>query len=127
MPASNSSFLDKVLGRLDRLDAGDLQKVVHRLAEERSLLDTLFNTIEDGVVVVDAAGRIDYFNQAASRLLGLSPREAEGGQVQRFLPEVDWDRVLAPGQKGVVRHEVEISYPRPRFLSVFVAPLDVES
>lgn len=127
MPASKSSFLDKVLGRLDRLDAGDLQKVVHRLAEERSLLDTLFNTIEDGVVVVDAAGRIDYFNQAASRLLGLPTRDAEGEPVGRFLPEVDWDRVLAPGQKGVVRHEVETSYPRTRFLSVFVAPLDVGS
>lgn len=128
MPAAKSSFLDKVLGRLDRLDPEGLQKVVRRLAEERSLLDTLFNTIEDGVLVLDAAGRIDYFNQAAARLLGLPARDAEGQPVQRFLPEVDWDRVLtAPGQKGVIRHEVEMSYPRPRFLSVFVAPLEAES
>ena len=67
------SFLDKVLGRLDRLDTEGLQTVVQRLARERSLLETVFNAIEDGVLVVDEAGRILYFNQAATRLLGLQP------------------------------------------------------
>jgi PAS domain S-box-containing protein len=127
MPASKSSFLDKVLGRLDRLDAEGLEQVVRRLAQERHLLETLFNTIEDGVLVLKAGGEIEYFNAAAARLLGLPPEGTEGEPVQRFLPELDWERVLAPTQKGVVRHEVEISYPRPRFLSVFAAPLDTES
>src|SRR6266478_2288779 len=67
--ASKSSFLDKVLGRLSRLDAEGVQTVVQRLARERSFLETLFNTIEDGVLVVDEAGRIVYFNQAVTRML----------------------------------------------------------
>ena len=49
--ASKSSFLDKVLGRLPRLDKEGLQTVVERLAHERAFLETLFNTIEDGVLV----------------------------------------------------------------------------
>ena len=53
MPAAKSSFLDKVLGRIGRLDPEGLQTVVQRLARERSFLETLFNTIEDGVLVVD--------------------------------------------------------------------------
>ena len=61
--AAKSSFLDKVLGRIARLDAQGLQTVVQRLARERSFLETLFNTIEDGVLVVDEDGRILYFNQ----------------------------------------------------------------
>ncbi|MEI9865897.1 MAG: hypothetical protein WDN00_15375 [Limisphaerales bacterium] len=32
--------------------------VVQRLARERSFLETLFNTIEDGVLVADEQGRI---------------------------------------------------------------------
>ena len=51
MAATKSSFLDKVLGRLGRLDTEGLQTVVQRLARERALLETLFNTIEDGVLV----------------------------------------------------------------------------
>src|SRR6266436_10339126 len=69
--AGKSSFLDKVLGRITRLDAEGLQSVMQRLAHERSLLETLFNTIEDGIMVVDEKGHILYFNQAVTRLLGL--------------------------------------------------------
>lgn len=127
MTKPGSGFLDKVLGRLDRLDAEGLQHVVRRLAEERTLLDTLFNTIEDGVLVLDGEGRIEYFNQAAERLLGLPRRQAEGQRIQRYLPELDWPRLLAPAPKGFTRHEVEVSYPRPRFLSIFSAPLETEA
>ena len=53
--AGKSSFLDKVLGRIGRLDTDGLQTVVQRLARERDFLETLFNTIEDGVLVVTEA------------------------------------------------------------------------
>src|SRR5512137_2938223 len=110
MISSKSSFLDKVLGRIGRLDAEGLQTVVQRLARERSFLETLFNTIEDGVVVVDDTGRILYFNQAVTRLLGLQP-DAEGQPLTRFVPELDLARLhdsTAPGR--VTRHELEVGY-----------------
>lgn len=128
MPPPKSSFLDKVLGRIGRLDAEGLQTVVQRLARERSFLETLFNTIEDGVLVVDEAGRILYLNQAVTRLLGLQPN-TEGRQLKEILPEVDWaniSRLDADGGSQIVRHEFEVAYPRPRFLRLYAAPLDGE-
>jgi len=129
MSASKSSFLDKVLGRIGRLDREGLQTVVKRLARERSFLETLFNTIEDGVLVVDEQGRIIYFNQAVTRLLGLQPG-IEGQHVTRYLPELDWEdlsRFDREGGSRVTRHEFEVDYPRPRFLRLYAAPLDPES
>jgi len=70
MPPPKSSFLDKVLGRIGRLDTEGLQSVVQRLVRERSFLETVFNAIEDGILVVDENGHILYFNQAVTRLLG---------------------------------------------------------
>ena len=130
MAAPKSSFLDKVLGRLGRLDTEGLQTVVQRLARERSLLETLFNAIEDGVLVVDESGRVLYFNQAVTRLLGLHHPSAEGQPISRFLPELDWAslaRADAAGGTRVLRHEFEIHYPRPRFLHLYAAPLDGEA
>src|SRR5438874_162749 len=124
--ASKSSFLDKVLGRISRLDTQGLQTVVRRLARERSFLETLFNTIEDGVLVVDEHGRIIYFNQAVTRLLGLQPN-VEGEPVTNFIPELDWQKITrfdTAGGQGVVRHEFEVPFPRPRFLRLYAAPLD---
>jgi PAS domain S-box-containing protein len=127
--APKSSFLDKVLGRIGRLDTEGLQTVVQRLARERSFLETLFNTIEDGVLVVDEAGGIIYFNQAVTRLIGLQAG-AEGEPIARYLPELDWKDVLRRDHAGgqhVVRHEFEVHYPRSRFLRLYVAPLDGEA
>src|SRR6266540_3546197 len=119
MAAAKSSFLDKVLGRIGRLDTEGLQSVVQRLARERSFLETLFNTIEDGVLVVDESGRVLYFNQAVTRLLGLQHPSAEGQPISRFLPELDWAslaRADAAGGARVSRHEFEVHYPRPLIL-----------
>jgi two-component system, sporulation sensor kinase E len=126
MPASKSSFLDKVLGRIGRLDTEGLQTVVQRLARERSFLETLFNTIEDGVLVADEQGRIIYFNQAVTRLIGLQT-DAEDLHIADILPEVDWEKFSKSDIAGgahVMRHEFEIHYPRPRFLRLYAAPLD---
>lgn len=121
-----SSFLDRVLGRIGRLDTEGLQTVIQRLARERAFLETLFNTIEDGIIVADEAGCVLYFNAAAARLIGLPSTGVEGEPVRKFLPELDWDTLIASDRKGnrAVRHEFEIGYPRPRYVRLFAAALD---
>src|SRR3977135_2251804 len=107
--APKSSFLDKVLGRIGRLDTEGLQTMVQRLARERSFLETLFNTIEDGVLVAGEQGRVIFVNQAVTRLIGLQP-DAEDLQVADILPEVDWEKILRADRAGgahVTRHEFE--------------------
>src|SRR4051812_44418848 len=130
MAIPKSSFLDKVLGRIGRLDKEGLQTVVQRLARERSFLETLFNTIEDGVLVLDESGRILYYNQAIARVLGVQNQGLEGEPIDQLLPDLDWGALARHDARGgarVVRHELEIHYPRPRFLSIYAAPLDGEA
>ena len=129
MPTPKSSFLDKVLGRIGSLDAEGLQNVVQRLARERTFLETLFNTIEDGVLVADENGRVIYSNQAVARLLG-PQAGVEDQHVTDILPELDWKNISQldhVGGQRVVRHEFEVHYPRPRFLRLYAAPLDGEA
>jgi two-component system, sporulation sensor kinase E len=125
-----SGFFDKVLGRIDRLHSEGLQTVVQRLVRERSFLETLFNTIEDGVLVADRGARILFFNRAATELLGLPAGAVEGLLVQRYLPALDWAKLCAPAGGGgprIARHEFEVNYPRPRFLRLYAAPLEEEA
>lgn len=129
MAPPKTSFLDKVLGRIGRLDNEGLQTVVQRLARERAFLETLFNTIEDGVLVVDERGRIIYFNEAVTRLIGLKPG-SEGDPITSVLGDLDWKTISTFDREGgrhVIRHEFEVSYPRQRFLRLYAAPLDGEA
>jgi PAS domain S-box-containing protein len=130
MAHAKSSFLDRILGRIGRLDAEGLQTVVQRLARERNFLETLFNAIEDGVLVVDETGHILYFNAAITRLLGWTSEQVEGRLISEFLPELKWESLAAPGpsgRQGATHREFEVTYPRPRFLRVYAAPLDGEA
>jgi PAS domain S-box-containing protein len=129
MATVKSSFLDKVLGRIGRLDTEGLQSVVQRLERERSFLETLFNRIEDGVLVADEQGRVIYFNQAVAQLIGLQPTTEEL-LVRDVLPEVDWETISRADNMGgahVTRYEFEVHYPRSRFLRLYAAPLDGEA
>jgi len=130
MAHAKSSFLDRVLGRIGRLDAEGLQTVVQRLARERNFLETLFNAIEDGVLVVDENGRVLYFNEAVTRLLNWNAEQVEGRSISEFLPELKWETLAAAatnGRPGPTHHEFEMAYPRRRFLRVYAAPLDGEA
>ncbi|MGV3773984.1 MAG: two-component system sensor histidine kinase NtrB [Verrucomicrobiales bacterium] len=128
--APKSSFLDKVLGRIGRLDAQGIQTVVQRLARERNFLETLFNTIEDGIIVIDEDGRILYVNSGVTQLLGLHSGPVEGQPISRYLPEFDWQRLATLDMEGggrVLRQEFEITFPRTRYLHLYAAPLDGEN
>lgn len=129
MSSAKSSFLDRVLGRIGRLDKQGLQTVIERLARERSFLETLFNAIEDGVLVIDESGKILYYNQAVSDLIGLPGREAEGKNIRRYLPDLDWTALMkrkAGAGTRVLRQEFEVFYPRQRFIRLYAAPLSSE-
>ncbi|MGB0580676.1 MAG: two-component system sensor histidine kinase NtrB [Limisphaerales bacterium] len=117
--AAKSSFLDKVLGRIDRLGRKDLQAVIERLAREREFLETLFNTMDDGVLVVDESGRILYVNEAITTLLGVNTENLEGTDGRELLPALEWDDLLQESRSGqVATFEFEVEWPRPRFLRV---------
>ena len=72
MAGKKHSSLDRVLGRLDTLDPVNLANLVQRLAKERALFEQIFKTLQEGVLVIDADGAIEYANEAAHRLIGLS-------------------------------------------------------
>ncbi|MCH2381611.1 MAG: ATP-binding protein [Pedosphaera sp.] len=130
MPSTKSSFIEKVLGRIDALNPENLQSFVERLARDRSFLETLFNTIEDGVLVADREGKVTYLNAAASQLTGFDEDAAMDQPVTRLLPELDWASLQAADHEGgrsVVRREFELDYPRKRFIRLYAAPLDGEA
>jgi len=62
-----NTFLDKLLNRIDRVGQGDLQAYLQRLNNEKGFFETIFNTLQEGIVVVDSHGRILYLNHAITR------------------------------------------------------------
>ena len=51
--AVTKNFLDRFSARLDDIDAGSRQAYILRLMKERGFLETVFNAIEEGILVID--------------------------------------------------------------------------
>lgn len=124
----NTGFLDKLVERLDRLDAGSLQTQFLHLARDKGLLETIFHAIQEGIVVLEGQGNIEYANRAAEKLLGFSVEKAKGQLIGRYLREIEWDRILdldVDEWSRLVSREIEITYPEHRFLDFYIVPLRV--
>jgi two-component system, sporulation sensor kinase E len=117
-----NTFLDKLLNRIDRVGQGDLQAYLQRLNNEKGFFETIFNTLQEGIVVVDSHGRILYLNHAVNTLLGIDPARAMGTPIAQYLKELDWPKILAEGR--VVSRDLEVFYPQQRYLNFYVVPLE---
>jgi two-component system, sporulation sensor kinase E len=121
-----SGFLEKIIERIDRLDPGSLQSQFLRLASEKGFLETIFHALQEGLLVLDGEGKIVYLNRACTKLLGIPIQAAVGQPIQRYLKEIDWQRVLQLDESEwsrLVSREIEVTYPQHRFLDMYVVPL----
>ena len=64
-------FLEKLIERIGLVQPGDVQNYLVEIAREKGFLETIFNTIFEGVIVTDAGGRIIYLNRAACGFFGI--------------------------------------------------------
>ena len=129
MAGKKHSSLDRVLGRLDTLDAVNLTNLVQRLARERALFEEIFNTLQEGVLVVRDDGAIDYANNAAERIISVGGAAGLSGQtLWRLIPGLRpslgaaLDDADGPGAAPVVAREFELSYPDPRTVRLYMVP-----
>jgi len=67
------TFIDRLIEKLDRLDDQDLAAHLRALSRDKGLLENVFNSMREGLLVVDWQGKIVFLNYSASRLLGLPP------------------------------------------------------
>ena len=117
-----NTFLDKLLNRIDRVGPDDLQSYLQRLNNEKGFFETIFNTLQEGIVVVDSKGRVLYLNHAITTLLGIDPARAMGTPISQHLKELDWPKILAEGR--VVNRDLEVFYPQQRYLNFYLVPLE---
>src|SRR6059036_488435 len=119
-----AGFLEKLIERLGRIGPEDVQNYFLRLAQEKGFLETVFNAIQEGIIVTDSKARITYLNDAACGVFGLEAGEAIGKRLDERIRGLDWESLTR--SSGPVSHDMEIFYPQDRFINFYVVPLVME-
>jgi len=119
-----SGFLEKLIGRLGKIGPEDVQNYLLRLAQEKGFLETVFNAIQEGIIVTDSSGKITYVNEGACELFGLDAEDSIGKQLDERVRGLDWHSLTRSG--GPVTRDLEIFYPSNRFINFYIVPLIIE-
>ena len=124
----------------DKLATKQLEQTMQELENQVQLTNTIFNSMRDGVIAVDASGAFKIFNPSAKKILGVGPIDTTPDKWSEdygfFFP----DRVtpfpadelpLACALKGKASNEVEMFVRNPEvlegvFISVSGRPLQDE-
>src|SRR3984893_2369391 len=119
-----AGFLEKLIERLGRIGPEEVQNYFLRLAQEKGFLETVFNSIQEGIIVTDSKGRITYLNDAACGLFGLEAEDSLGKRLDERVRGLDWAS-LSRSEVAVSR-DMEIFYPANRFINFYIVPLLIE-
>src|SRR5438128_11300587 len=119
-----AGFLEKLIERLGRIGPEEVQNYFLRLAQEKGFLETVFNAIQEGIIVTDSTGRITYLNDAACELFGLETSDAIGKRLDERVRGLDWESLTQ--SSGPVSRDMEIFYPENRFINFYIVPLMIE-
>ena len=123
--------LEKILGRIEDLDSVNLGILVQRLARERKMQETVFNTIQDGVIVIDSDGVVQYANDAALGLIGLKGNDIGVTRLWKMVPDlaksIDLETVMGEKKSApVLSREIELNYPDHRVVRLYMVPIDAQ-
>ena len=119
-----AGFIDKLISRLGRVRPEEAKQHILRVVREKGFLETIFNAIQEGIIVTDPLGRIVYLNGAACAYFGLGVPASLGQPLQEQVRGLDWPALTGAGD--LVSRDMEVFYPAHRFLNFYVVPLQLE-
>jgi PAS domain S-box-containing protein len=117
-------FLEKLVERVGRVGPEEVQNYLIRLGQEKGFLETVFNAIQEGIIVTDSKGRITYLNNAACEIFGLGSDDAIGKRLDERVRGLDWAALTKSG--SAISRDLEIFYPANRFINFYIVPLMIE-
>lgn len=115
-------FLDKLISRLDRFSPSEVQNLVSRLVREKGFMENVFESLREGVLILDPDGIITFVNSATHQLLGIDTARSIGQRVTAVMRGIEWDSLANPNR--VVNRDMEVFYPENRFLNFYLAPIN---
>lgn len=125
-----SSFLNRLLGRTDKIDKQQVVDYLVEVAEERDLLRLMFDSMMEGMVVVGSDFAVTYLNRVAADLLDVDDIEEVIGQPAERIITQRW--ILRMCKEGIrsgqanLRQEIVLRQQgREVFLEANVVPLSL--
>lgn len=119
-------FINKLLGRLDKVDKDSVQNYLSGLSQENSALREILDHLTEGVLLVTSKGKFIFANRQASLWLGLPPEPNAKASAAGLVADSELSQFLAtriPNLKERLIGDLQILVPREMTLRVILLPI----
>ncbi len=113
-----------------------LAALQERLLTRTQFVDRALQSVEDGLLIADAAGRIAFANPRAAKILGLPERALIGCNLFDRLNEIEYGADKPPSDRTISRllddgvaieREIVVGTPEPRYYTLRMAAVIADS
>lgn len=123
---AKSNFMGKVLTRIERLDRQNVENYLLRLAQEKGLLESIFNSMLQGILVTDRNQKVIFMNPAVETFLGVPVNDLLHYSLPDYLESInlgDLAQLIEKDWGKLIHRDIQIENPQPRLLHLNVFPL----
>ncbi|MGN0868600.1 MAG: nitrogen regulation protein NR(II) [Akkermansia sp.] len=114
--------LDKIVNRLDALGPDELRQIFLRLAADKGLLQDVFDSLHDGLILFDSKGQARMANRAAAAIYGKALHELLRVPFDELVGHtVAWQELQGSGI--AIRKDLQVNYPEPRHYNFLMTPV----
>jgi len=118
---ATTGFLERMIDRMDRIDRKHLERYVLDLAQDKKMLTSLLDEVQDGVLVFTRGKKIVFLNRRMKQLFNLPDGLESSGSVPELFEDTPLAGLVADAvarQDELFHKELQVLLPRPMVLSI---------
>ena len=122
----NSNFLHSLQKKIDKLDKETLKKFIYELINENDSIKNVFNSMKEGVLVLDSENRITFYNKMAQKILEISFKNFLGFDLSDILEEEKLLNLIKQAiekDEKINNLEIFLDFKNPKTISLSLHPL----
>ncbi len=123
-------FWERFIDRYKKIDPEKVEHYLRSLAREKGLLQSVFESISEAIIVVDNEGKIVFINRTAREMLGITSSNPVNKPLLRYLADVELHSFFEDDElysRAAFSTEFEVSRPRKMVLQTNIFPYRMES
>ena len=121
---TKSNFHKHLHRQLPLPDENDQQQALSSSNRERKRLRAIFHLLHEAVLLVDAKGKISFYNRTAQQLLALPGKAKRIPHLWHWIPTLKsfFTQSDPNSRPDILATETELTYPEKRFIRLQLQP-----
>jgi two-component system, sporulation sensor kinase E len=121
-----SNFLSLIQKKIDKFDIHTLKDFLYKLIDDHESLKTVFNSMSEGVLVLDLDSNITFYNKMATRLLEINTNNPKGMHYSKVIDNEKFNIIIEQAIKNdekIIDYEMKVDSPYMKYFSFSLQPL----